>query len=187
MEDYLAVCEEKGYVKPSVYQGHYNALYRDMEDKLLPLLRKHNCVFYAYSPLAGGFLTGKVTLAKQSQSPDAVDKTLDRTRWHGKAAHPLYTTTFDTPVMHQAILDAKAVCDAASPPISLHDAAMRWLMHHSALGDDDAVIVGAKRVDQLEGNVAGARGGRLEGEVLKAIDGMWNQVNGKFQSAFNKL
>lgn len=45
---YVAVCEEKGYVKPSVYQGHYNAIVRGGEKELFPLLREKNIAFYAY-------------------------------------------------------------------------------------------------------------------------------------------
>lgn len=45
---YFQICEEKGYIKPSVYQGHYNALARSDEKDLIPFLRKHNCVYNAY-------------------------------------------------------------------------------------------------------------------------------------------
>lgn len=46
---------------PSVFTGSYSAVARLPEDRLLPLLRKHKIAFYAYSPIAGGFL------AKSSQ------------------------------------------------------------------------------------------------------------------------
>jgi aflatoxin B1 aldehyde reductase len=42
------VCEKNGYVKPSVYQGHYNAVVRGGEKELFPILHKHNIAFYAY-------------------------------------------------------------------------------------------------------------------------------------------
>jgi aflatoxin B1 aldehyde reductase len=45
---FIIICEEKGYVKPSVYQGHYNAIVRGGEKDLMPLLRKHRMAFYAY-------------------------------------------------------------------------------------------------------------------------------------------
>lgn len=45
---FLEICEKCGYVKPSVYEGHYNALVRGGEKVLFPLLRKHNMAFYAY-------------------------------------------------------------------------------------------------------------------------------------------
>ena len=48
VQSFIDVCEEKGYVKPSVYQGHYNPIVRGGEKELFPLLRKHNIAFYAY-------------------------------------------------------------------------------------------------------------------------------------------
>lgn len=43
-------------VLPTVFQGNYNAISRHIEKDLFPLLRKLNMSFYAYSPIAGGFL-----------------------------------------------------------------------------------------------------------------------------------
>ncbi len=48
LRTYFKICEEKGYVKPAVFQGLYNAIYRGPENELIPLLREHNCKFYAY-------------------------------------------------------------------------------------------------------------------------------------------
>lgn len=48
VQKFLDICEEKGYVKPSVYEGHYNAIFRSGEKELFPLLRKHNIPFYGY-------------------------------------------------------------------------------------------------------------------------------------------
>lgn len=45
---YFEICEEKGFVKPSVYQGHYNAFIRGHEETLMPLLRKHGVAYYAF-------------------------------------------------------------------------------------------------------------------------------------------
>jgi aryl-alcohol dehydrogenase-like predicted oxidoreductase len=44
----IDVCEKHGYVKPSVYQGHYNPVVRGGEKDLFPLLREHNISFVAY-------------------------------------------------------------------------------------------------------------------------------------------
>lgn len=51
-------------------------------------------------------------------------------------------------------------------------------MHHSALRADDAVILGAKRVEQLESNVADCRKGPLNAEIVKAVEEMWEEVCG---------
>jgi len=45
----LEICEAKHYIKPTVYQGAYNALARNAESELLPLLRKTALA----SPLTG--------------------------------------------------------------------------------------------------------------------------------------
>lgn len=58
VQEIVDICEQHGYVKPSVYQGHYNALVRGGEKALFPTLRKHGMAFYAYSPAAGGFFAG---------------------------------------------------------------------------------------------------------------------------------
>lgn len=48
VQKYIDVCEQNGYNKPSVYQGHYNAIVRGGEEELFPLLRRHNIAFFAY-------------------------------------------------------------------------------------------------------------------------------------------
>ncbi|KAL7933149.1 NADP-dependent oxidoreductase domain-containing protein [Trichoderma chlorosporum] len=163
---YFDICETNGYVKPQVYQGHYNALARSDETDLIPFLRKHNCVYNAYSPIAGGFLTGKLTFGDN----------LHRTRWRGQSAVDPYVQQYDKPVMHSAIRELKEVCDSASPPLTLQEAALRWIFNHSTLREGDGVIVGAKRVDQLEANVKQARAGPLPKKVEETIEGLWAKV-----------
>lgn len=58
VQEIVDICEQRGFVKPSVYQGHYNVLVRGGEKGLFPTLRKHGIAFYAYSPAAGGFFAG---------------------------------------------------------------------------------------------------------------------------------
>jgi aflatoxin B1 aldehyde reductase len=48
VQKFIEICEQKGYTKPSVYQGHYNAIVRGGEKELFPILRKHNIAFFAY-------------------------------------------------------------------------------------------------------------------------------------------
>ncbi|ETS86035.1 hypothetical protein PFICI_04060 [Pestalotiopsis fici W106-1] len=55
------VCRRENWVVPSVYQGHYNAVAGGEEDELLPLLRKLELSYYAYSPAAGGLFSGTQT------------------------------------------------------------------------------------------------------------------------------
>ena len=48
VEEMVGICEREGLVKPSVYQGRYNAMIRSGETGLFPTLRKHGISFYAY-------------------------------------------------------------------------------------------------------------------------------------------
>ncbi|CAK7205256.1 hypothetical protein SEUCBS139899_008023 [Sporothrix eucalyptigena] len=170
----FAICEQHNFVKPAVYQGMYNALRRNIEEELLPLLRKHRCAFYAYSPLAGGFLTGKVTKAREEAEKGAKEGgELIRTRWQGASAYPAYVKIYDTPAMHVAVRRLQAVCAAARPPMTTQEASMRWLLHHSALGENDGVIFGAKTVEQIRSNVAEMRRGPLPEEVRVVVDGLF--------------
>lgn len=52
IEKIVEICQEKGYVKPTVYQGQYNAIVRGGEKDLFPVLRKHKIAFYAYRLVA---------------------------------------------------------------------------------------------------------------------------------------
>ena len=48
------LCAAKGFVKPSVYQGMYNALTRRVETELFPCLRHYGIPFYASPGCASG-------------------------------------------------------------------------------------------------------------------------------------
>ena len=54
-----AICKENQWIVPTIYQGMYNPLTRQVEPELIPALKSLNMRFVAYNPLAGGLLTGK--------------------------------------------------------------------------------------------------------------------------------
>jgi aryl-alcohol dehydrogenase-like predicted oxidoreductase len=56
VEKVVEICRERGFVLPKVYEGNYNPIARKPETLLFPILEKYDITFYAYSPLAGGFL-----------------------------------------------------------------------------------------------------------------------------------
>lgn len=55
VEEVVRLCGDRGFVRPSVFEGSYNAFARQAEAGLLPVLRRHGISLYAYSPIAGGF------------------------------------------------------------------------------------------------------------------------------------
>lgn len=48
VEHFVKISEERGFVKPTVYQGQYNPVVRTGEKDLFPVLRKHGIAFYAW-------------------------------------------------------------------------------------------------------------------------------------------
>jgi aflatoxin B1 aldehyde reductase len=49
VEECVGLCKTNGWVVPSVYQGHYNAITRGGEKDLFPVLRKYGISFYAFT------------------------------------------------------------------------------------------------------------------------------------------
>ena len=120
---------------------------------------------YWKSPLAGGFLTGNLSLGKD----------LTGTRFEaGNVMGGHYRPMYDKAAMHAAVRDLDAVLQPRS--ISMPEAALRWLCYHSELGGNDGVVLGATRTEQIEKNVAAARKGPLEDSVVDAFEKTWEAV-----------
>ena len=130
MYDYAA---SKGYVLPTVFQGHYNAVARHDETALFPLLRELNIAFYAYSPLAGGFLV------KDAKTLDAGggQGRWNPSNWVGK----VYNEMDMKPLLLEALSEWEAIANEAG--VSKSALAYRWAMYHSKLSAEhgDGIIV----------------------------------------------
>lgn len=158
---WLAVSDSENLIRPSYYQGQYNLLCRSDEKTLFPLLRENKIAFTAYSPLASGFLLGNFT-AEGLQGG---------TRY---AAPSPYLGWYDRPVMHEAVRRFKAI--AAEVGLGMDELALRWVVYHSILKEDDAVILGASRIEQVERNVAQIQKGPLEQPVAERLNALWDPV-----------
>lgn len=163
LESFIVICENNGYVKPSVYQGQYNLICRRPEKELLPFLRKHNMTFNAYSPLGGGFLTGKLTLG-----------TAEGTRLRSAyGAH--FANWYDRPEFHDAVRRLLEIIEPLG--IKPSEAALRWLAYHSDLGERDGIILGATKVEQLKQNLEDVEKGPLPREVVDVIAAIGKAVD----------
>lgn len=56
-----AIAHYNGWYKFIGLQYFYSAVTRDIEHELLPMAKDHNLAIFPWSPLAGGFLSGKYT------------------------------------------------------------------------------------------------------------------------------
>ncbi|KAF9980531.1 hypothetical protein BGZ75_008336 [Mortierella antarctica] len=171
------ICHYKGYVKPTVYQGWYNPLMRQCERELIPCLREFGMKFYAYSPIAGGFLAGNYTIDGPVKDGTRFDtKTVLGSYCRGQYWSPLY---FD------AVAALKTVANAHGIPVL--EASIRWLNHHSPLGPEDGLIFGANdRVQDLRENLVSLQQGPLPQEVVQAFEDAWEKVKAGNQTYFRR-
>lgn len=61
----LWISDRNGATRLACVQNEYNLLHRDAEVELLPMLPSEGLSFVAFSPLAGGWLTGKYRQGRQ--------------------------------------------------------------------------------------------------------------------------
>lgn len=130
-------------------QAHYTLAGRDLEREIVPMLQSEDIGLMVWSPLAGGFLSGKY---------DRDGKTAEGRR-----------VDFDfPPINKERAYDAIEVMRsiAATKGCSIAQVALAWLLHQKVV---TSVIVGAKRIDQLTDNI-GATQVSLAPEELDALD-----------------
>ncbi|KAJ1555939.1 Aflatoxin B1 aldehyde reductase member 2 [Cladochytrium tenue] len=169
VEEVVRVAVQKGYVLPTVYQGSYSAVWRKEETTLFPVLRRLGLAFYAYSPTAGGFLT--------KSRRDLVGDGTPAGRFVDNPANvvnQIYRSYFLRPWCLD-FLDRwqRISAESAIPPAEL---ANRWAAFHGVLNDSygDAVIVGARTLEQLRETIAGLKRGPLPQRVVDQVEAVWD-------------
>ncbi|KAG2066018.1 Aldo keto reductase [Suillus decipiens] len=162
----VGITRSNGWVKPTVYQGPYNALERRVETELFPCLRHFGIRFYAYSPLASGLLAGKILSETDMQT----------NRWDPKVSAIAGLLRVRYSPFIPILRELKVVLDKEGIPLS--EAAHRWLQHHSRLQPGDGIIIGASSIDQLENNLKENEGGPLPDDVVTSLEGAWGQAKG---------
>lgn len=155
-----AICEQRGYMMPVVYQGMYNAITRDVERELFKCLQHYNIAFYVYNPLAGGMLSGK---HQNSDSPSDG-------RFSGNIE---YQNRYWKSDYFQAVDTFVQACKSEN--IAPANAALRWLCHHSGLDNakGDAIILGASSMNHFQQNLQALQEGPLSDKIVQALDDGW--------------
>lgn len=144
----LGISERLGLARFESTQSYYTIVGRELERELVPMMESEKIGLMVWSPLAGGYLSGKY---RGGQSAD------------GRRA------AFDFPPVDQArgdvVLDTMDGI-AKAKNVSVARIALAWLLHQPHVS---SVIVGAKRVDQLADNLA-AVDVTLSADELASLD-----------------
>ena len=131
----LGISEFKGLARFDTLQAYYSIAGRDLEREIVPLLESEKVGLLVWSPLAGGLLSGKFSRTNQ--------KPVDSRR-----------TEYDFPLVDKErtwrILELMAPI-AKAHGCSLARLSLAWLLAKSVV---TSIIIGAKRIDQLQDNLA---------------------------------
>ncbi|HKJ49891.1 MAG TPA: aldo/keto reductase [Gammaproteobacteria bacterium] len=160
----VEICRRHGWMEPRIYQGMYNALTRDVERELFPCLRNYGIGFYAYNPLAGGFLTGKHRSLQDA--PDSGRFAPDRG----------YRDRYWRADYFEVLDDLQAACaDSGLRPVEV---AMSWLCNHSLLdaAAGDGIILGVSKLDHLTQNMAACERAPLDPAIVDILDRGWEII-----------
>ncbi|WP_341319027.1 aldo/keto reductase [Paraburkholderia sp. IMGN_8] len=131
----LGVSERLGLARFETLQAYYTLAGRDLERELVPMLHSEGLGLMVWSPLAGGLLSGKYGREQQGEAGSR-------------------RTTFDfPPVNRERAYDCIDVMRgiAEAKGVSVAQIALAWLLHQRAV---TTVIVGAKKIEQLDDNIA---------------------------------
>lgn len=131
----LGISERLGLARFESLQAYYTLAGRDLEREIVPMLKSEHVGLLVWSPLAGGLLSGKYSRDQGK---------IEGTRRAG----------FEFPPVDR---DRGFNCIDAMKPmaeqrgVSVAQIALAWLLHRKVVS---SVIIGAKRMEQLEDNLA---------------------------------
>jgi aryl-alcohol dehydrogenase-like predicted oxidoreductase len=133
----LCLADARGWERFVSLQAYYSLVGRDLEHELVPLCREEGLGVLPWSPLSGGFLTGK--FRRGQPGPVGARR-----------------SSFEFPPIDQERgFDAVEALDAMAQEkgATIPQLALAWLLAQPAVS---AVIIGANRIQQLEDNLKAA-------------------------------
>lgn len=156
IEDVVALCDGHGWEPPVSNQLHYSALWREIEQDLIPTCEKHGVGVLAFSPLAMGVLTGKYEPRQERPRDTRGARGVGILDW-------LLERFLAEPIL-EAVQGFTALAQESG--YSATHLALAWCLRLTAVS---SVIMGASRASQVEDN---AQAGDLvvDGDLLRAAD-----------------
>ena len=146
----LGISEFKSLARFDTLQAYYSIAGRDLERDIVPLLEAEKTGLLVWSPLAGGLLSGKFSRA--NEKPEGARR-----------------SEFDFPIVDKERV--WRILDVIAPLAKAHNCtaariSLAWILTKPFV---TSVIIGAKRLDQLEDNLAAANL-QLTGDEIKQLD-----------------
>jgi len=149
--------ERHGHLRPRTEQPPYSLLTRAIEYDVLPTCLRHGMGVLAYSPLAGGWLSGRYRKGRDVSGPGSSARAQ---RFPGAydAANPANAAKLDAADALGALADQAG--------LTLIQMAVAFAIRHPAV---TSAIIGPRTMEHLDGYLA-ADGIELSTDVLDRID-----------------
>src|SRR5277367_4705366 len=146
----LGISDAKNLARFDTLQAYYSIAGRDLERELVPMMESEKIGLLVWSPLAGGLLSGK--FSRTNQKPENSRR-----------------SEFDFPLVDKE--RTWKILDVMAPIAKAHNCSparisLAWLLAKPVV---TSVIIGAKRIEQLQDNVA-AVDIKLTTEQIKQLD-----------------
>ena len=133
------IARREGYEPFTVAQPRFNAVNREIEGNYLEMCADYGIGVVPWSPLAGGFLTGKYT--RGEEPPEGTRGATDQQ----------FVDSYLTPENFDALEEVEAVAESVDATPA--QVALAWLTHHDSVV---APITGARTPEQLRENLDAA-------------------------------
>ena len=151
----LKIQDSRGYDRFISSQPQYSALWRVIEEQVVPLSKKEGISQIVWSPMAQGVLTGKYLPGKK---PPAGSRATD------KKSGADFISTFMKDEILEAVQNLRPIAEAHDLTIS--QLAIAWVLQNQNVA---AAIMGATKPAQVKENVKSS-GVKLSSDAMAAID-----------------
>jgi aryl-alcohol dehydrogenase-like predicted oxidoreductase len=151
------VADHRGWTRPVTLQPQYNLLAREVEWEIVPACLSEGLGLLPWSPLGGGWLTGKYSRDSAPTGPTRLGEDPKR----GVEAYDRRNRVERTWAVIEAV---RAVAEARGA--SMAQVAIAWLVDRPGVS---SVILGARTLEQL-GDTLAAAGLHLSAEEVALLD-----------------
>ncbi len=144
------IAEKMGWTRFAATQSYYTIASREIERELIPMALSENLALMPWSPLAGGFLSGKYSRT-QSKAGESRRDNFDFPPLNKEKAYDIIETMEEI---------------AAGRNVSVAQVALAWMLKKPGV---TSIIIGAKNLKQLQDNIRSTELTLAENE-MKRLD-----------------
>ncbi len=156
----IDICRHNGWEVLISLQALYNLLDRDIEHELVPVCENEGLGIMCWSPLRGGWLTGKYRREMDTPPDGTRVKKAEEEGWSES------WNAYNTEQTWNIVAELLAVAENVEK--SPAQVALNWLLQRPGV---TCPIIGARTLEQLHDNL-GAAGWSLDGDDMDRLNGV---------------